>query len=147
MMSEKTHLTGREELVNRVVALIFEMGDLRKTHFPPDVQYQYSSLLVEKESHEEYLRTHTDDEIEKMRFWERCDGFEKCPTRVEDTSDDPDWDKPLTELCSDIRCPDYETCWATKQLQLPGLRDLGGPPVERKRTPWRKPEPVEEDPR
>lgn len=119
MVREREYMTGREELQEKVLGLIRQMQELRKRYFPPDIQFQYSLLLTEKENHEEYLRTHSDDEIEKIRFWERSDGPEKCPIRVEDPMNDSDFDKPLKKLCTDIRCPDFEGCWATKQFEMP----------------------------
>lgn len=117
VVKKATEKSFREQLVDKEVALIFEIGDIVTKHLPGDVGLDLTCKIHELSSRRVYLATHTDEEINSdIEHDNLC--MEKCPITFVDGEPEPDY--PLKELCPWKECREYDTCWAVKHTSPPG---------------------------
>ena len=118
-MSESV-VSAKEELERKVWKAFWEKGKLLSENLPDPALDRYYELNSIIEMGKETLLTNNEEQLEKIRVWEREGGLDNCPISFPIEEGIPEIpDEPLKELCTDTRCPDFEKCWATKQLTPP----------------------------
>ena len=120
-MSNKT---PRELLANRVVKMIYEIGDIiDKNMSNDDAALELTCKIHHYADLSGYLNYST-DEILNAQYHQETKILPNCPIAFTGgLENEPKY--PLKTICPHIECLDRETCWAAYTLE-PGVTDLTG---------------------
>lgn len=114
-MSEEDR-TPKEVLTDKAHAQYMEIARLIDKYVPREQQLHLK--LLHHFELREYLATHTDEQINNLHLFETV-YLPKCIVYFKEGDPEPKY--PLKQLCPWRDCPEYDTCWATKQKSPPTL--------------------------
>jgi hypothetical protein len=128
-MNEK--LSGRDKVRVNLHDYLREQYEIQSKYIPKSKMIRLLVLEQRIEDARDALKL-TDAQLE----WGNAGGFDRCPRSYTTAEIEADVDKVLTKLCTEKDCPEYEGCWATKQLKAPcELITSGTGPVDAKPHP------------
>jgi len=116
--------TPREILANRVVKMIFEIGDIIDKHMINDDAALELTCLIHKYADVSGYLNYSTDEILNAQYYQETEISPKCPISFTGgLENEPEY--PLKALCPLIKCDDYNTCWAAHKLAPGETHDMG----------------------
>jgi hypothetical protein len=106
-------ISAREELVQNLRKFLAEQDEILRKYVPAKARERLIYLEWRiRHAHEGFDLT--DPQLE----WDRAGGMDRCPISVPvSTGDDPPFS--IKKLCKEVNCPQFKSCWATKQLEAP----------------------------
>ncbi len=103
--------------IYRELDIVFILDSLARAD---EVYDEVFGLLERRTNIADDLTSRTDEELERLRYYETVI-LPVCPISrvVKSVEDLLRTSEPLTELCERRDCPEFKTCWATESLEPP----------------------------
>lgn len=120
--------TPRELLADRVVKMIFDIGDIIDEHVEDSEAALDLTCKIHRYADQSGYLLYSSDETINEQYFQETEIMPQCPIKFTGgLENEPEY--PLKALCPLIKCEDYSVCWAARSLNPPTCADYGDYPI------------------